>query len=287
MKQQERQAVSVTPVNNMIRITGFVCLALMVLASCRSTKKIQSAIAKKDTTATAPLDNGKADTIRFIQSTLTKLNANRINYNTFSAKINVDYQGSDGKKYDVNAFVRMQKDSVIWVSVNAVLGIEAMRIMINKDSVWMINKLDKEFTARSLEVLQDVASLPLDLSSMQELIVGNPVFFDTTKIVSYHYTGEDISMLSFGEFFRHLITLSGSSHVVLNSKLDDVDPLMNRTCFLNYSDYEDKKGVYFSTNRVISVTAKTKLDVKLNYKQYEFNEVLSFPFSVPKNYVHR
>jgi hypothetical protein len=122
---------------------------------------------------------------------------------------------------------------------------------------------------------------------MQELIIGNPVFFDSSKIVSYHYVGDNIAMLSFGEFFRHLITLSGSSHVVLNSKLDDTDPLMNRTCFLHYSDYEDKNGMYFSTNRVISVTAKTKLDVKLNYRQYEFNETLSFPFSVPKNYVIR
>jgi hypothetical protein len=63
-----------------------------------------------------------------------------------------------------------------------------------------------------------------------------------------------------------------------------VDVLRNRTCYLNYADYDNKKGVNFSTTRNISVTEKTKLEVKLNFKQYEFNETLSFPFSIPKNY---
>ena len=78
--------------------------------------------------------------------------------------------------------------------------------------------------------------------------------------------------------------LSNNDHLVHHSKLDDVDILRSRTCFINYSDYETDKGVKFSTNRSISVTEKTKLDVKLNFKQYEFNETLSYPFSVPKNY---
>jgi hypothetical protein len=53
---------------------------------------------------------------------------------------------------------------------------------------------------------------------------------------------------------------------------------------LTYSGYENKKGVFFSTNRKITVAEKSKLDVKLDFKQYEFNETLSFPFAVPKNY---
>jgi hypothetical protein len=49
----------------------------------------------------------------------------------------------DGKNYDVNATMRMYKDSAIWLSANAVLGIEAMRVLITKDSVKLLNKLDK------------------------------------------------------------------------------------------------------------------------------------------------
>ncbi len=258
--------------------------AILVMASCRSTKQIQTAMAKKDTTAVVVLVNsGKEDTARFIDKAFDRLNENRISYQTFSAKIGVDYVGGDGKKYDVNVFVRLYKDSLAWFSVNGALGIEGMRVLMTRDSVFILNKLDKEYQARSIEYIQEIVSLPFELGSIQDLIIGNPVFLDT-NFVSYTTSANMISLLSYGEWFKHLITFNDNDHLVLNSKLDDVDVLRNRTAYLNYSEYENKKGVNFSTNRTISVAEKTKLDIKLNFKQYEFNETLTFPFTIPKNY---
>src|SRR6187551_1347365 len=101
-------------------------LLIAVFTSCRSTKKIQTAITKKDTVVALPPDERKNDTPLKIMSAIQRLKANEINYKTFSAKVNVDYRGGDGKNYDVNASVRLYKDSVIWISANAILGIEAM-----------------------------------------------------------------------------------------------------------------------------------------------------------------
>ena len=224
-----------------------------------------------------------ADSVKFIKDNYSQLLANRIEFETFSAKVNTDYEGGDRKKYDVNVIIRMKKDSLIWISVNAALGIEAMRVLIDNDSVRILNKLDKEYQVRSLEYLTEVAALPLDLRAVQELIIGNPVFLDT-NIVSYSTAENNISLLSEGQWFRHLITMNNNDHLVLHSKLDDVNILRNRTCFLTYAEYETDKGVKFSTNRTISVTEKNKLDVKLKFKQYAFNETLTYPFSVPKNY---
>lgn len=269
----------------MVRVILILITGALLASSCRSSRKIQSAISvKKDTTdVVMPTTDPHADSVKFIKDNYSQLLANKIEFETFTAKVNTDYQGSDGKKYDVNVFVRMKKDSLIWISVNAALGIEAMRVLIDKDSVRVLNKLDKEYQVRSLEFLTEVAALPLDLRTLQELIIGNPVFLDT-NIVSYSTEGNNISLLSEGQWFRHLISMNNNDHLVLHSKLDDVDILRNRTCFLTYSDYESDKGVKFSTNRTISVTEKNKLDVKLNFKQYAFNETLSYPFSVPKNY---
>jgi hypothetical protein len=265
----------------------FILLAGIVsfFASCRSTKNIQTAIAKKDTTTTiiAP-DHSHEDSIAFIKDVYNGIQSNRINFTTFSAnKIDVDYEDGDGKKYNVTAHVRMYKDSVIWISITGPLGIEGLRAYITKDSVHLLNKQDKTYSVRAVSYLQDVIALPLDLSSLQNLLLGNPVFLDS-NIVSYSRSGNTISLLSNGEFFKHLLTLSIDRKLPLSSKLDDIDAMKNRTCYLTYDDYENKKGVNFSTRRSISVAEKKKLDVKLNFKQYDFNETLSFPFSIPKNY---
>lgn len=265
----------------LIILSIFTCL----LYSCRSTKKIQSAIVKKDTLATTAtvVDHSREDSLAFIRKNYDSILINRINYRTFSAKVDVEYQDGDGKKYDVNAHIRMYKDSVIWVSVTAILGIEGLRAYVTKDSVKLLNKQDKIYTARSVTFLQEVTELPLSLSSLQDLLVGNPVFLDS-NIVSYSKSPGSVSLLSLGDFFKNLFTITDDSKLAISSKLDDVEETRNRTCYLSYDDYENKKGPSFSTKRAINVSEKKKLDIKLNYRQYEFNETLSFPFNVPKNY---
>jgi len=262
---------------------------LIILASCRSTRNIQTAIAKKDTVVKvviSPDDTAvrKGDTLHMITTTLQKLDSNRINFRTFTAKVNVDYQGFDGKKYDVNAHLRILRDSAIWINVNAFMGIDAMRVLITRDSVKLLNKLDKVYTARRVDYLQEVTELPLDLETLQDLIIGNPVFVDT-NVVAYSTGGGITSMLTIGEWFKTLLTLTEPNKGLLRIKLDDVDISRNRTADLTYNDYEEKKGYPFATKRRILVTEQKRLDIKLDFKQYEFNGEVSFPFNVPKNYV--
>lgn len=261
----------------------FITLAsIVLLTACRSTRPIQTAINKKDT-AVNSVATSKRDSAVFIQNTLQQLNNNRINFKTLSAKVNVDYRSGDGKNYDVNALVRMQRDSAIWISVNAVLGIEAMRVLITKDSVKLIDKLNKTYMARSVDYLQEVTSLPLNLSILQDLLVGNPVFVDN-NILSYSQTATTISLLSLGEHFKNLISVDAANKTIQASRLNDIDPARIRTADLGYSDYENKGNRLFATKRRITVSEKKKLDIKLDFKQYDFDGEVSFPFTLPKNF---
>lgn len=262
-------------------------LLATVCYSCRSTKKIQTAISKKDTTSTVVLppvhDTRHEDSLAFIHENYRQIQNKVIDFTTFSAKVDVDYEEMDGKSYNVNAHIRMYKDSVIWISVTAILGIEGLRAYISRDSIKLLDKQNKIVTLRSVSFLQDVTGLPLNLKSLQDLILGNPLFLDS-NITSYSRTPGTISMLSMGEFFKNLFTIGDSDKLVQSSKLDDVDDLRNRTCYLTYGDYETKKGFPFATRRTINISEKKKLDIRLNFRQYDFNETLSFPFSIPKNY---
>jgi hypothetical protein len=95
----------------MIRFLLVLAVAASLLSSsCRTARKIQTAIARKDTIAVPPVtitDNPKADSIAFIKENYNRIISNRINFTTFSGKIDVDYTDADGKKYNVTAHVRM------------------------------------------------------------------------------------------------------------------------------------------------------------------------------------
>src|SRR4026207_176312 len=151
---------------------GWICF----LSSCRSTRNIQTAIAKKDTMGVTPViipaGNTHEDSLVTIKEIYNRLQQHKITYTTLSAKIEVDYQDADGKKYNVTAHLRMYKDSVIWISITAILGIEGLRAYITSDSVRLLDKQNKVYTSRSISYLQETTALPLDLASLQDLIVG-------------------------------------------------------------------------------------------------------------------
>ncbi|PWT74698.1 MAG: DUF4292 domain-containing protein [Bacteroidetes bacterium] len=271
-----------------LMISAFLVTAIIFsLPSCRSTKKIQTAITKKDTTIqekiTAPDVDLKADSIRFIDDAFSRIHSNRIDFKTFSAKVKVNYEGADGKNYEFNAFIRMEKDRVIWVSIIAILGIEGFRAIITPDSVKVLNKQDKIVQLRSVNYLKEIARLPFDFQTLQDLLVGNPVFLDS-NILYYKRDENGLSFLSVGPLFKHYLTLNPNDYTLKHSKLDDVDVLRARTCDLTYGDYEKRDTLKFSTYRKISVAEKSKLDIQMSFKQFNFNEPLSFPFNIPKNY---
>lgn len=265
-----------------------VYLAIFVISivsfGCRATKKINTVIAKKDSAVTTIIADAHADSLRYIREVYGKLAANTIDYKTFSAKMKVEYWDKDGKGPDLTVFVRMQKDSVIWLSVNAtVFSYEAFRVLITPDSVKLLNKQDKIAQLRSVKYLEEVAQIPFDFKTVQELIIGNPLFLDS-NIVSYRKGSESISLLSMGELFKNLITVGVENYLLQHIKLDDQNQRRNRTADLSFSNYNGQGGIAFSTYRKMSFTEKSKIDVQMEFKQYAFNESLSYPFSIPKNY---
>lgn len=266
-----------------------IIIVSVLLFSCHTARKIQTAISKKDTSAIVIMNKTNSDSVLEVKKTMQALHSKYIDFKTFSAKIKVEYEDSKGKQPNVTAYVHILKDSVIWISMYAtVFNIEAFRVLITKDSVFLLDKINKEAQLRSLDYLQDVTGIPFDLKTLQDLLVGNPVFLDSNNIVYYKQTNDRVLVATVGKYFKHLLTMSNdSSLTLLHSKLDDVDINRNRTADLTYDDYENTIGVNFSTYREITVSEKNKLDIRLNYKQYEFNKELSVSFTIPKNYDRR
>ena len=256
-------------------------------SSCKTVKQINKVIGPKDTAAIVIVDQSKVDSILMIKEAVDKLKKNYIDFKTFNAKIKVDYQDSKGKQPDVTAIVRIIKDSAIWISLTAsFLNIEVYRVLITKDSVILLNKQEKEVQYRSLDYLQEVTEISFDFKTLQELFVGNPVFLDS-NVVYYKKTENQILLSTLGQYFKNLLSLSTDNYLLIHSKLDDVDLSRSRTADLTYGGYENKYGFNFSTYREITLSEKNKLDIQLNFKQYEFNKELSVSFNVPKNYTKK
>ncbi len=264
--------------------TVFISLSLMMLA-CRPSKNIQktaAVISKVDTTAVVAVkDNKTADSARFIKDIYNKVIKNKINFTTFTAKVKAAYSSKEENE-EATAYIRLKKDSVMWLSLRGPFGIEGFRILITRDSVKVINVLKKSIQYRSINFLQQVTGIPFDFAALQDMIVGNPVFIDS-NINSYTSDSTHLQIVMTGRIFKHLAIINNNDYKLVESKLDDINHI-NRKCDIEYSGYNNSSGVPFSTERKISLTDESKLNINLNFKQYTFNQPVTFPFNIPGNY---
>ena len=269
----------------LMKVCFFLVLIISVLffSQCKSGRIITKAIAPRDTTNNINIKS-TADSLLLINNTKAVLQKNWIDFKTFSAKIKLDVEDSKGKKPDLLANIRMIKDSVIWISISAsILNIEVFRVLITKDSVILLNKQEKEVQYRSINYLQEITDIPFDFKTLQNLIVGNPIFYNEDEITVRKFE-EFLLISAVSNEFKNLITISKKDNTLLHSKLDDLNLTRNRTADFTYDSYSNNSGFPFSTYRQIVATEKNKLDVRMNFKQFEFNKELSVNFYIPKNY---
>ncbi|HEX8461556.1 MAG TPA: DUF4292 domain-containing protein [Segetibacter sp.] len=267
-------------------VTYFLALCIVVIA-CRPATKLQKAVYSFPKSDTLPVvvavDNKPVASEPAVKDVYKKLIAGKVNFNTFSAKIKVGLSSKEGKD-EATAYIRIKKDTVIWISVRGPLGIEGLRVLVTADSVVLINALEKTVQFRTIDYLQDMTGMPLDFTALQDLIVGNPVFLDS-NIISYKINdNKELEVLARNNLFRNISRFDNSNVRMLHSRLDDVNTIQSLSCEIDLSDYDNANGMLFSKKRSLSVIEKSKLDIDVEFKDYTFNQPVTFPFNIPKNY---
>lgn len=270
---------------------AFIFLFVAIMFSCNPAGKLQKTmtVSKADTSSVVVAEGIKTsdsaalikDSAALIKQVFDKVINNKIDFNTFNAKVRVAYTDKDGGD-EANALVRVKKDSAIWLSLRGPLGIEGFRVLITNDSVKVINPLKKYVQYRPISFLKELTGLPLDFSDLQDIVVGNPVFTDS-NINSYNSDSNRLQILMIGKLFKHLATVDQQDYKIVESRLDDINNI-SRSWDIAYSSYDNEAGVPFSTERKISLGDESKLDININFKQYAFNQPVTFPFSVSANY---
>lgn len=252
-------------------------VTVVALTSCSASKKARKQPPVVDTAATTAVEEETA------ASVLSKVN--EIDFKTFSGKVDVDFDDGKGNGKSVSAKLVMKKDEAIWLSAG-ILGFEGVRALVTKDSVKILNKLQKEYIATSLAYLQDKIGLPVDFTTLQNLLIGNTVFVNKDD-ASFTKEGTNYIVTSQDAHFKNLLTVLMPGYLPSVSKLSDADPSKNRSALLTYNNYTNVAGRNFSTRRDIAVNYKTNITIKLDFRSYEFDGQVSTPFSVPSGYTQK
>jgi hypothetical protein len=104
------------------------------------------------------------------------------------------------------------------------------------------------------------------------------------ELQSFREDDAAVSVFFSGDRFRHLASFLKPDVSISRSRLDDADLLRKRSADLEYESYEIQAGRRFSGLRRIRLSEQQTVDIKLEFRQVDFDTPLSYPFSVPSNY---
>jgi hypothetical protein len=184
----------------------------------------------------------------------------------------------------VNATLRMQQDSAVWVAVRK-LGFEVARALVTPDSVFLIDRFNNEFHTYSLAQMSGQYHLPPDLRLLQHLILGNPVFLAKRPELIQN-EGAALTL----QEANAIGTLQYSLQT------DDFRPRRiefrsnqgPQEMFMTLDDYNatpDKQK--FSYLRLLTLNGQDtgKINVELKFSEVELNVPKSLPFEIPIRYL--
>lgn len=90
-----------------------------------------------------------------------------------TAMLDIQAEG-DGQSFnDLSGQLRMRRDSLVWLNVNATMGVEILRAKFSADSVWIVNRLEKTYLAEPMDSLAAQLGMPLSLPWIQTLLLDN------------------------------------------------------------------------------------------------------------------
>jgi hypothetical protein len=200
-----------------------------------------------------------------------------------NARIKVEYQSAkDADSFIAN--VSMIKDSQIYITIRGEMGFIGIKAYIKKDSVVLLYPLNKtkSIERKPISYLQEVVKIPFTFSTLQDLILGNPIFMDSTSILSFKSNDNQFQVSLMGRLFKNLVILNNDNSKVLHLKLDDVDLNQHRTCDIAFNDHINVGQYQFPLKRAISIVAQQKLDIQMEVKEFTFNEPVKYTFAIPK-----
>ena len=239
-------------------------LAIAVLPACNPSKQNTNNIKKKSSSYL-----------------LKKLETNQIQFEWFGAKASVRYQDQYNRQ-SFSSTIRVRKDSIIWLNVKK-MGIEGGRALITPDSIFIINRLQKEYYPRDFGYLKRKYNIDVDFHTLQQLIVGNAIYYDMGKAKS-SVESPYYRLTTATSDLRNTYLLLPSNFLLQAMLLEDITQA--RTIKMDFGRYKQEGDKQLALERQIKLESPEtgKVHVEMAYSKVEINIPKNTPFSVSPRY---
>lgn len=243
-----------------------ICIFCLLFAmACKSKQVLQKTNEEITSKNEVKIDSAYTKPPKFENSTPEYLN--------IKARISIR---EDGDETSFSATIRSKKDSLIWISAQAVLGIEAVRLLLTRDSVFLLNKLDKTYSVYDRTFAREKLGIDLDLTILQQILAVRNFYIPATSYIQY-----DSILVSKKQdlvqntFLKKNNLINRASYSVVNSE-----------SVVNIELYDYKRNNNYEYPQRISIAKRNEThdNMQIEVQSINFERASSYSFNVPSSY---
>lgn len=257
---------TVIKLKSFMRLFQFSLLLLIIalfFSSCKATKKVGG----KEVISAETL---KRDLIK-----------NQVRAEGIDARAKVRFK--DGSmSQSATATIKMITDSLVWMSVRK-FGFEVARAQITADSVYFVDRFNRQYAIEDLSFLSETYGLPASLETLQAVLLGNPVFFSSAPMRLER--AESYYKLSSEKDIKATYWIGVLSREL--SKINFEQPEEEQQIEINLLDYKPlSDSQLFSYLRKMNVnsSATGEIELELEFTDVKLDQPKSIRFEIPNNY---
>lgn len=246
-------------------------LCVFVLFSCKAKKNLVT-----NETVVATVANESVENI------IKNHDAVKYNFTTAYIKSDVDYEDPK-QSLHINAEIRIKKDEIILVSLRW-FGITMAKAMITPTQVKYYEKINGKYFEGDYKMLSDLFGTDLDFQKVQNVLLGKAIEPLSKGKFNMTLEGNNPKLEEMvASNFTKSYVFNSVSFWLQKQEVKQSNP--NRTFAVNYLDYKTYSASVFPTELAIFAIQENKTTtINIRNKNVNFNEELTFPYSVPNGY---
>jgi hypothetical protein len=258
-------------------------LSVGLFFSCRSHKMKKKAIDLPAVTQEVKTEikdtlQNYTDSVKFEKVTF---NMPQVDFDKLKIKSKISIKSS---KIDQNipVTIHVKKDSIIWISV--ALGLEAARATIDKDSIALLDRLNRNYYQLSFKELSEKLQFDVSYAMIQSLLIGNlPIGVDSSD---QFVLAQDFNKIVQQRSFLNILNLFEPSKNQL-IKINAEDTRNNSKMTIFYDAFITENNFIVPTLINLKVTNSANQEALINFEHNKFDFLdrnIRFPFNIPKGY---
>lgn len=226
-----------------------------------------------------------------------QLKKNEFNYHCLSLKFDASVT-VDGEDNSFSGNLYIVRDSIIWLSIHK-FGLEAVRILMDNDTVRMMNRLSKTYFIGDFSVLNSMFKTDFDFDILQAVLTGNDVRYYEDNVFkatvdNRHYRLSTLNRHKLKKYARQEkdavkvliqdIWLDPLTFKITRLLLKEFKDVENRKFECEYSDFVSFGEQLFAEKLSFRIVYDKKVDGVITFTRISPEKAETFPFRIPESY---